>query len=75
MVSLSHVTVGPPIFTLAIVSNACIERPLNFTSGLFTMEALLVMRDSGTDTTSKALTNANELVEGVKVITRVVNER
>lgn len=32
-----------------------------------------VMMESGTDTISNAFMNANELIEGVKVITRVLD--
>lgn len=61
-VSLSHVTVSPPIYTLAMISNACIG-------------TLSVMRDSVTDITPKAFTNMNELFDSVKLIISVLDEK
>lgn len=61
---------GPPIFTLAIVSNACVKRPLYFPRGLIELE-LSVISPLGTETISKELMKANELFKGLKVITRI----
>nr|GMD22588.1 hypothetical protein Iba_chr08aCG12210 [Ipomoea batatas] len=54
-VSLSGVKGGPPMFTLATVSSACTDRPLNVPAGLMDV-AVSSISVSGTDTTSNAFT-------------------
>ena len=65
-----EVIVGPPIFTLATVSEACVTRPLKFPDGMMVMASSLIS-SFGIETTSKAFKKANESLEGANVIIRV----
>ena len=69
-VSFSEVTIGPPIFTLAAVSSACVTRPLNFPDSVMVMASSLII-SFGTETTYKAFKKATQSLEGANVITRV----